>query len=307
MSSLTEISDSNGYENNSINWGVTCNTEDLFNPYKLGEAIGLDGKLADNVTNLFGWTVEYFKTDPDANGIDHTFHEYQLYNIVKYGDLKVVVPENQFPDNSITFNQFDLALFDSFEVHITKDAFKILFGVEKRPSKEDFMWFCDISKMYKVDHAQAVRDFAHTSTYYKLILSKFNQKASVKPINTSINDEINSIVKNSTLEDLFGTEIKRDQDKIAMKKQFDTLTNDRVRNVINATVTKELIDNAELVISKYNYDLSTATPSVAEYAVSYKDSDYLLKVSDNRSFYAWFKFQDFVDADTYNLINNYAP
>mgnify|MGYP003351288367 CR=1 FL=1 len=71
-------------------------------------------------------------------------------------------------------NQFDLSLFDSFEIHITKKNFKETFGPEKRPSKEDFLWFCEINRMFIVEHAQQYRGFNNNAIYWKIMLKKYN-------------------------------------------------------------------------------------------------------------------------------------
>jgi hypothetical protein len=285
---------------------LTCSDDDLFNPYNLGEAIDLYEKLADDVTKIGGWTVEYFRTAPDENGIDHTIHEYSLHGVVATGDVKIMVPENQFPSNQTAFNQFDLALLESFEVHLTKQEYKAIFGVQFRPKKEDFLWFCDLSRMYRVEHAQAIRDFGNSSVYYKLILGKYNQRADVKAVNTTIQERISSIVKNSTLEELFGTDMQDHKKEVANKEQHTTLsqTHERIRSTIKATVSKELLDNAELVLSKYHYDLSGIQPGGD--AVVYQKSDIYLKAGENRSFIAWFNFSDYTDSDVYNLLDNFS-
>lgn len=285
---------------------LICNEEELFNPYNLGSAIDLYDKLADDVTKIGGWTVEYFRTAPDENGIDHSIHEYSLHGVVATGDVRVMVPDNQFPSNQIAFNQFDLALLESFEVHLTKREFKAIFGSQFRPKKEDFMWFCDLSRMYRIEHAQAIRDFGNSSVYYKLILGKYNKRADVKAVNTTIQDRINNIVKNSTLEELFGTDMQSHKKEVANKEQFETLSNthERVRADIIASVEKDLIDNAELILSKYHYNLSGIMPGGD--AVVYKKSDLYLKAGNNRSFIAWFKFIDYSDSDDYNLLNNFS-
>jgi hypothetical protein len=282
------------------------NDGDLFNPYNLGGAIDMYNELANQATDLGGWKVEYFRTNPDENGIDHSIHEYSLFGVVADGEVKIMVPNNQFPSNQVAFNQFDLALLESFEVHLTKQQFKSVFGEEHRPRREDFLYFCDISRMYRVEHAQAIRDFGNSSVYYKLILGKYNKKANVQPTNTTLQDKINSIVQNSTLEDLFGTQKQDDKKEVAFKDQQQTLsqTYEKIRSKIIAPVEKELIENAELVLSKYHYNLSKVDPGAD--AVLYQSSDIYLRQGDNRSFISWFKLYDYADSDSYNLLNNYS-
>lgn len=280
------------------------NDGDLYNPYDLGEAIELFDTLANQAVSIGGWTVEYYRTDADEYGIDHSIHEYSLYGIVDVKDIKIMVPDNQFPSNQVAFNQFDLALMESFEVHLTKTEFKSIFGPEHRPSKQDFLYFCDISRMYIIEHAQAIRDFGNAAVYYKLILTKYVKKANVQAINTTIQAKVDNLLKNSTLEDLFGTEMADDKAEIAYKPQHDTLSKDRIRSEITAPIIKQLIDNAELVLSKYTYDLSAVTPG--NEAVSYQMSDRYLRQGDNRSYMSWFKLNDYASSDNYNLLDNYS-
>ena len=306
-SGTNNLSMTSGLKTEPSVWSTLDKSEsDLFNPYKLNEAIGMYNELANQATDLGGWKVEYFRTDPDENGIDHSIHEYSLFGVVADGEVKIMVPGNQFPSNQVAFNQFDLALLESFEIHLTKQQFKSVFGPEHRPRREDFLYFCDVSRMYRVEHAQAIRDFGNSSVYYKLILGKYNKRANVQATSTSLQEKINSIVKNSTLEDLFGTQKQDDKKEVALKDQQQTLsqTYEKTRGNIIARVEKELLENAELVLSKYNYNMSMITPG--NDAVVYKKSDRYLRQGDNRSFVSWFKLLDYADSDNYNLINNYS-
>jgi hypothetical protein len=135
--------------------------------------------MSNDSNSIFGHEVVYFLTDPDRKGIDYTFHEYQLLNYVCDSLIKVSVENNQFPENTGAINQFDLSLFDSFEIHIPKEIFKQAFGPEKRPSKEDFLWFCEINRMFIIEHAQAFRGFNNNAIYYKVMLKKYVQKLNV--------------------------------------------------------------------------------------------------------------------------------
>ena len=148
---------------------------------------------------MFGHDIVYFLTDPDKKGTDFTFHEYQLYNYVCSDIIKASVDGNNFPDNQIIMNQFDLSLFDSFEIHIPKETFKKTFGVEKRPSKEDFLWFCEINRMFQVEHAQQFRNFNNSALYYKVMLKKYSQKSNIIGVNQTITDKVKELTKNSTI------------------------------------------------------------------------------------------------------------
>lgn len=275
----------------------------LFDPYKLNSALDLLNKLSNDANSMFGHEVVYFLTDPDKKGTDHSFHEYQLYNYVCERIIKVSVDQNSFPDNQIVINQFDLALFDTFEIHIPKDEFKRMFGPEKRPSKEDFLWFCEINRMYQIEHAQPFRNFNNAAVYYKVMLKKYSQKSNIIGVNQTITDRVRELTKNSTIDELFGLENKQDKLEVANKPQFKPLTMDKIRADIFAKIDKELIENSSTIISKTNYDLSSIPDG--DDGVVYSNVKSHLLVSDNLGFISWFNLNNYTVNDTYNLFNYY--
>lgn len=283
----------------------------LYNPYQQTQAINLLNKLSNDSMEVFGWRVKYFVTDPDGKGIDYTLHEFQLYNIVCEEEIKVAVENNQFPDNQIQMNQFDLNLFDSFEIHVTKESFKTAFGVQRRPSKEDLVYFCDINRMYIVEHSQQFRNFNNAAVYYKVVLKKYNKSLNVKSGSKAIDESIKELTKNSTIDELFGIENKQDKAAVANKPQTQPLTREPIRLEYKANIVRELIENSTTIISKQHYDFSnllynnftSVTQSIA--GVTYKSLNTSLKVSDNLSYFAWFNINNYIQDETYNLFTNY--
>lgn len=281
----------------------------LYNPYQQSQANNLLNKLSNDAMEVFGHKVQYFVTDPDAKGIDYSLHEYGLFNIVCEGELKVAVDNNLFPDNQIIMNQFDLNLFDAFEVHITKESFKTLFGVERRPSKEDLVYFCDINRLFIVDHSQQFRNFNNYAIYYKVILKKYNKSANVLSGEQSISDRINQLTNNSTIDQLFGIENSNDKSAVANKNQQQPLTRDPIRIEldsgvrINSIIVKELIENSTTIISKQHYDFSEVIGM--DPIVRYKNVNPVLKVSDNIGFYIWFNLKNYLVGEEHNFFNFY--
>lgn len=275
----------------------------LFKPYQLTAATDLLNKMSNDASSIFGHEVVYFLTDPDKKGIDYTFHEYQLYNYICDELIKVSVENNQFPDNTGAINQFDLSLFESFEIHITKEVFKKAFGPDKRPSKEDFLWFCEINRMFTVEHAQPYRGFNNNAIYYKIMLKKYNQKANVIAGSQTLQDRVKQLTKNSTIDELFGLENNQDKQAVANKQQFEPLTRDTLRLELNAQINKELLENAELVISKSNYDLFSV--GVGQDAVVYRNMKNNWLVSDNIGYMCWFNINNYVINDTYSFFDYY--
>jgi len=275
-----------------------------FNPYQLGSATELYNYLANGVVKSLGWEATYWKTSTDEKGIDREFHEYQLYNVCGMSNIKVMVPENAFPDNQITFNQFDLSLFEAFEIHITKDEFKKAFGIENRPEKEDFLFLCVTNRMYQVEHAQAYRDFLNSSIYYKVILKKYNNKANVRHLSQDTKNALEVLTNNSSLDALFG-ESNTAEDKRLDKEQLNPLSFDVARKTINAStviIRNELV-NASLLVSDYQYNLSRVLDTVV--AVDYNKADGAVLKSDNRSFLSWFKLNNNEPNKKYVILDNY--
>ena len=301
--------------NLNVSGGSSCDGTDIFtsmtpaessqlyNPYAQNTAIDLLNKLSNDAQQMFGHTVIYFVTDPDIKGDDFSLHEYSLYNVVCNEELKITVENNNFPDSQITFNQFDLNLFESMEVQITKEQFKQKFGVQRRPSKEDIIYFCNLNRLFIVDHAQQFRSFNNTAVYYKLILKKYNQKSNVQAGNTEIKNQLDMLTQNSTIEQLFGNDIQMDKDSIANKQQHTTLTKDPIRLEYNAIINKELIENSSTIVSKSNYDLSTV--GFGEAAVEYFNLKSVLKVSNNIGFTCWFNINNYIIDEVYNLFDYY--
>lgn len=275
----------------------------LYNPYAQTTAVDLWNKLSNDATQMFGHEVTYFVTDPDKKGQDSILNEYQLYNVVCDENIKVTVTDNKFPDSQIKMNMFDLDLFESMEIQITKQEFKNAFGKQRRPSKEDFLYFCNLNRMYQVDHAQQERSFNNSAVYYKLILKKYNQKSNVLPGNNDIKEKLDQLTKNSTINDLFGIEIENQKLSIANKDQLKPLTNEVIRLEYLAEIDRELIENSTTIISKSHYDLSTV--KYKQPAIRYKNFNSLLKKSDNLSYMVWFNINNYIKDEIYNLGYNY--
>jgi hypothetical protein len=165
--------------------------------------------------------------------------------------------------------------------------------------------------MFIVDHAQQFRNFNNAAVYYKVVLKKYNKSANVLPGSKSIDDRIKELTKNSTIDELFGIENSQDKDALANKPQTQTLTRDPIRLEYKADIIKELIENSTTIISKQHYDFSNLlvssfqSPTQSVAAVTYKNVDSRLKVSDNIGYYVWFNLNNYIEDESYNLFNNY--
>lgn len=273
------------------------NQNSFWNPYEFGKITDWHEFLAGTINDMLGFTIDYHRTDPDAGGIDRVIHEYQLHNIVDVKSMKVLVPENQFPDNQVVINQFNLDLFDTFKINILKTEFKEAFGVQFRPGQEDILYFCQTNRMYIVKHAQVHKDVMHSGIYYDVVLEKYEKRSNVLNRVEESKTKIENLTKNTTIDELFGFDQYQEQEKISNKNQMKPKTFDYIRDSINPRI---VFDNTELYngsikVMEGSYYLENITNE--ENAVVYVERDNNLLESDNRTFSFWANFPNLYDPD----------
>jgi len=298
------------------------NQDGMWNPYETDKITDLANKIANDINSIFAWKVDYHLTTPDSGGIDMELHEYQLFNVVSVKTIRVLVPENKFPDNTVKMSKFNLDLFDTFEIHIIKDEFKNNFGIDKRPAENDVIFFCELNRLYRVKHAQVFREILNAGIYWKVILEKYEQKANIRNLSEESKAKIKKLTKNTTMDELFGQENKESEDKIANKEQTKPITNEVMRQMIykDVIISNEHLYNGNINFADYYYNFKNVSGKIA---VTYQKYDTELKESNNRSFISWFNFNNkYVEDDAissrkawedyninnrtnFNLLNNY--
>ncbi len=295
-----------------------------FNPYAAAKGIGdWYNYLANSMGKVLGWTVDYHLSDPDNNGIDRYLHEYQLFNIIEVQKIKIIVPENTFPDNQVQINEFMLDMMDTFTVLILKDEFHRAFGIEKRPAQKDIIFFCQANRFYRVRHAQVHRDIMYMGIYYNVVLEKYEKLANEQNLSDKSRTAIESLTNNNTIDELFGFENEKEEEKV-ISKQLKPTTHQVYRSEINPTVQvieRDIYNSLKgTLIANFYYNFTNTTLGESGVTYSYQDSD--LAVSDNRAFTLWFNFNNsynpsaIIDDEIFNsyyvdntiyfdLLNNY--
>lgn len=275
-----------------------ANTENMWNPYQFDKITDFANFLGNQVSTIFGWNVEYHLTEGDKNAEDIMKYENTLKNVVAYNNIKVVVPNNKFPIESMIINQFNLDFFDTFEIQIMKDEFKNKFGITKRPSKDDILYICEANALYYVKHAQALKTIMNAATYYKVILEKYEYKTNIGNLVKESQERIEALTKNTTIDDLFGEEQKLEQKKIANKEQTYPTTFDKDRQTISSKVSiiNDFVDVDNFYFIKSYYDLSDKNIK-NKIAINYKKIDKTFVKGDNRSLITWVNFQNSYNED----------
>jgi hypothetical protein len=264
-----------------------------FNPYssdKIGQWYNF---LAGSTNKILGWTIDYHLTDPDGNGIDRYLHEYQLFNIIDVQKIKIIVPENTFPDNQVQINEYMLDMMDTFNIIILKDEFHKAFGIEKRPAQKDIIFFCAQNRFYRVRHSQVKRDIMNMGIYYSVVLEKYEKLANEQNLSAASKALIEPLTANNTLDALFGFENHQEENKIA-NKQFKPETHEVYRANINpklSIIKKDIFNSLKgIKIADNYYNLTSLSAGTS--AVTYSLQDSILNVSDNRAFNVWFNFNN---------------
>lgn len=303
-----------------------CQVNNLFNPYDMNLTNTLNEKLANDITTIFGHTVEYYKVEANNAGVDTVLHEYQTYDTVQKECIKIMLPDNVFPEDQVGFNMFDLALFDSFTIHITRKEFHSKFGIGVRPGHKDYLYFCVLNKWFEVEHAQSFKEYNNMSIYYKVTLTKKSDDKNID--NRSFESEFNGLIKNNSLDNLFQKIVEEDEDKVVNKQIQENLTESVAENVqlkyddnviiegnvtdykkpdpINLSiyaVNKEYdLMNGSTIISRNYYDFTNRTNNNA---IIYQRLDNMIEECQDRSFMVWFNIRQYVTGQVYNMIHNY--
>jgi hypothetical protein len=263
-----------------------------FDPYAVNLAVELQRKLSYNVNKIFGHKAAYIRVTPQMRSLDVILKEYGIYESSKdYKCIKILVPNNQFPDSKLNFNPFNIDYEEPFEIHIDKRYFESFFGKGVGPQKRDIIYLPIANRLYEVASSTQFRDFMYKDLYYKVSLVKYADKANVIK-DESILTELDEL-SNSTSE-LFDDKISQELKKITNVQQFTVSTkkSDKVRDYIDPNLLIEERDllNYHTLISHYRYDLS-ASPEDANGSVRTM-VDYLVPVSwgtnVERAFTCWF-------------------
>jgi hypothetical protein len=280
---------------------VSCTDDSLFKPYSQFKTQQTYIQLANIVKNIFGHEVNYFRTEPDTRTKDVILMEYSLHNVVDQQSLKILVPDNEFPQESTTkYDMFGME-FEDFEIHITQQEFQEVFGFGTRPRSHDYMYIPLINKMYTINSVALGDRFNEEITYWKVMLTKYQNDTSV------IKNEFETVTDDlfTDVDEVFGTEIRDDIIKTTKPEIFQTVSTsyrDGIRNLTSIFLDIKDYDlkNRWTVVSKNYYDL-TAVPEDAT-AVEYVAPS---KSNGTFAYTCWFQPEfEFTSTKDYWLFGN---
>ena len=283
---------------------IDCDPALLFRPYDvMSPAIKIYQEMSMAVSEMFGHCVRYFKTQAKVESADTILKEYSLFEVTDVKDIKVLVPDNQFPDNAIRFLPYDMDFGDGLEVHIVREHFERAFGCKDLPEQKDYIYFPLIDRIFEVHSAYLFRDFMAAESYYKVMLFKWQDKLNVMRTNPEIDQYVNDI--HESLDEVLGPEMLREFEEITKPMQYQTIAIggfDHVRSHINEKLTIETknLSNYFTIVGKYFYDMPKQM-NWGDIAVQYKLS-VNRTITDNTCISMWINPKK---STLINTTNNY--
>lgn len=248
---------------------IITTTAPGFRPYQVDGAINIFKEMSFYTNKVYGHEVVYFRTVPESDSGDYIFKEWTLFKNVDRKCIKVMVPENKFPENNPKFSEFELDFQLPFEIHIDHRYFQSIFGKNSHPRHRDFLYFPLVNRMYEIQGSYIHRGFMMEPVFWKISLKKYNPN-----IDTLLTDDSRQFLDNviQSAEDLFGSEVQRDIKDGTMPAQYDTISRrfDSSRDAIHPDLVirplKYTFNHANL-IENY-YDLSVIPTVERSYTVT---------------------------------------
>lgn len=301
---------------------VFSNCDYTFRPYDVNRAINVYQDLSKIVNNVFGHEVTYYSVQPQGRGKDVLLKEYTLFDVVSENCVKIMVPNNQFPDAAVTFETFGLNFQQPFEVHIDRKYFESIFGKGAQPRKRDIIYFPITNRIYQIDSTYLFRDFDNFPLYFKIQLVKYEVKKNTNFVDKTSESKLLDYTVNT--QDLFGESINDQEIEATKPQQFVVSSQRRLEDPTRSYINKglpiieyDLNNNWTIVFNSY-YDLdaifiddpntvdptSPVTTDEEKDAVRWK-ADPILGDQDERSFTCWFRTRNFLDRS--KLVPKPAP
>jgi hypothetical protein len=271
---------------------LECCASPAWNPYALGAGVNTYKFLSKVVSNIFGFCVQYYKTEADQRSKDVILKEYTLFNVIDSKEVKIVVPDNELPTREIQFNPLgmDYAM-DTFEIHIVKSEFEGVFGIGKRPEAGDYLYFPIMNKMYEVNSIANPDDVFYAAAYWRVGIVTYQERTNTGFIEKNIEEEVQSMI--SSVESVFGEEAEQEEIKARKPNEYNTIgtgNDDYVRRILDKKllIKEEKIYNNWTVIGKYHYSLGSMEKGSEAVRYRYQGG---ISANEDRSFTFWFRPQ----------------
>lgn len=295
-----------------------------FRPYEVNRAINLYQDLSKVVNNVFGHEVVYYSVQPQGRGKDVLLKEYTLFDVVEEKCIKVLVPNNTFPDAALTFETWGLNFQQPFEIHIDRKYFEGIFGKGAQPRKRDIIYFPITNRIYQIDSMYVYRDINNYPVYFKVQLVKYEIKKNTTFLDPQSEKALHDYTVNT--QDLFGEDIANQETDATKPQQYVVTSQRRIEDPTRSYLNEELpiidfdLNNNWTIVFNNYYDLErifsdqtgAVDPTSPSLPIREKEKDAVrwksrpvLTENEERSFTCWFRIRNYVDKS--KLVPKPAP
>ena len=282
----------NNNVDNSSKVVFNTGSNNIFNPYALGQGIQMYNQLSALVSSMFGFCVLYFKTEANSRTRDVVLKEYSIEKVVAKNNVKILIPDNQLPTRELQFNSMMLDMPVQFEVHVVKSEFQKAFGKDSHPDPHDYLYLQNyVNKMYMIDSVSEPDDFGYASSYWRVSLVPYQEFSSVQFEDNSLLEDTESLIFSA--EGKFEEEVADEFADIRKDNQLNDIGDfaegqDFLRECLepNLRINTENIYNKWTVVSKQHYNLSTIERGKKVVKYRYKNG---FSNNDERMISFWFR------------------
>ena len=263
---------------------VDCDSANLYNPYGLQKPAHLYQSLSKLANSVYGHDVIYYRVEPNVRSKDVILKEYSLYDVIDKATVKLMVPGNEFPTETNTFDIFGMG-FEDFEVHLLGAEFRKHFGEGKSPRSRDYLYFTFNNRMYEVNGVSLADEFNRELTYFKLMLKKYEDRTSTNK--GQYEEDLKDLVVGT--EELFGEEVEEEIKKVTKPQQYQSVhkrANDGIRQFVHKDLEIKDINlkNRWTVVSRNYYDLSSVLGDEFQAPAVTYEANSNLGIDENISF-----------------------
>lgn len=272
---------------------IDC-SDPIYDPYNLSKPTAIYSEISELSANMWGHDTQYFRVEPDQRSRDVILKEYSLYNVKEQGNLKIMVPDNEMPTREFQYDIFGMG-FEDFEIHITKGQMEAAFGPGIHPRPRDYMYIPIMNRMYEVSSVSFADEFNQTMTYWRLMLSKYEERtSSIIDTDTAEGQAMEQQLDDlyTGVEEVFGAEQKDEFEKTTKPTQYQTVfsevgdgVRDRIHNGL--VISDKEIRNKWTIVAKNHYDLESVKDRGIECLLYKKFSQ--LPNTNNLAITTWFK------------------
>lgn len=272
---------------------IDC-SDPIYDPYNLSKPTAIYSEISELSANMWGHDTQYFRVEPDQRSRDVILKEYSLYNVKEQGNLKIMVPDNEMPTREFQYDIFGMG-FEDFEIHITKGQMEAAFGPGIHPRPRDYMYIPIMNRMYEVSSVSFADEFNQTMTYWRLMLSKYEERtSSIIDTDTAEGQAMEQQLDDlyTGVEEVFGAEQKDEFEKTTKSTQYQTVfsevgdgVRDRIHNGL--VISDKEIRNKWTIVAKNHYDLESVKDRGIECLLYKKFSQ--LPNTNNLAITTWFK------------------